>query len=34
MRYRCMATQYLIYDLDGIQYGCPIEWEEKTNAEI
>lgn len=35
MRFRCMATMYLIYDLDGIQYGCPIEWEENDGkAEI
>lgn len=29
IRFRCMATQYLIYDPEAIQYGCPIEWEEE-----
>lgn len=29
-RYRCMATGFLVYDLDGIRDGCPIVWEENN----
>ena len=30
IRFRCMMTHYLVYDLDGIHDRCPIVWEENN----